>query len=475
MSSKGPAVLSKNGQTLAATFGSPESGRSLSKRLEQGKALRQKVPRQSHAAWKPSVHRRDPVSILIESTAGRIPELIPIRYGRMIQSPFTFFRGAAALMAADLAKTPKTGIFTQLCGDCHLLNFGAFATPERRFSFDINDFDETLPGPWEWDFKRLVTSFIIASRNNRFSKSQGRASALACARSYRKHLAEFSEMRTLQVWYARIDNEAYRTTLPNKVAIAGVRKRLQKVLSRDVMEEDFPKLAEANGKKPRIRDNPPLIYHSQRSQEKGFQDLVMEAFLQYRASLRGEQRALLDRYVMKDIAMKVVGVGSVGTRCGIMLLMAYDEDPLFLQVKEARVSVLEPYLQRTIYQNQGQRVVEGQRLMQSASDIFLGWTEGKKGLQFYVRQLRDIKIKPQVEVYQPDRMEGYAKACGWALARAHAKAGDAALISGYIGKSENFDEAMADFGEAYADQNERDHEALLRAVRSGRIEAYLER
>jgi uncharacterized protein (DUF2252 family) len=393
----------------------------------------------------------------------------------MAQSPFGFFRGAAAIMAADLAKSPVGGIQVQLCGDCHLLNFGVFGTPERHLIFDINDFDETLPGPWEWDLKRLVASFFVAGRNNHFKRSEIRAAALACARSYRKRLAEFAEMRVLDVWYARLDLELdLLAKVEDRTSVARIKKRVAKARAHTIVEDDFPELTESSGGQPRIRDNPPLIYHPPEAQEADFESNVEETLQAYRDSLPEDRKILIDRYKRVDFAMKVVGVGSVGTWCSIILHMAGPKDPLFLQVKEARPSVLEAYLGKSRHPNHGQRVVVGQRLMQSASDIFLGWTKGRYGRHFYIRQLRDMKIKPKVEIFTPKEMAIYARFCGWALARAHAKSGNAAAISGYLGKSGRMDEALASFGEAYADQNERDHQALTEAIRKGRIEAYFE-
>jgi uncharacterized protein (DUF2252 family) len=411
------------------------------------------------------------VAVLEESSEGRVPELIPIRYGRMLQSPFTFFRGAAAIMAADLASTPVTGLRVQACGDCHLLNFGGFATPERRIIFDINDFDETLPAPWEWDVKRLAASFVIACRHNGFGEAHAREAAGACARSYRKHMADFARQRVLDVWYASILAEDVHGMMEERHARRRLRKRLAKAARRDVAEDDFPQLAEIVGGQALIRDDPPLIYHGH-GQERGRLDEGVAATLAaYRESLPHDRRVLLDRYQLHDVAMKVVGVGSVGTLCGIALLMAGKADPLFLQVKQARASVLEPFAGPSEYANHGQRVVIGQRLMQAASDLFLGWMEGKEGRHLYIRQLRDMKIKPVVEQFTPLTMRHYGKLCGWALARAHARSGEPALLSGYLGKSDRFDRAMVDFATAYADQNERDHEALRRAVREGRLEA----
>jgi uncharacterized protein (DUF2252 family) len=447
----------------------------LNKRLADGKALREKVSRKSHGEWWPHRRRRDPIDILIESDQGRLMELLPIRHGRMLQSPFAFYRGAAAIMAEDLATTRSSGIRVQACGDCHLLNFGAFATPERRLIFDINDFDETLPGPWEWDVKRLATSFVIAGRNNGFSATESRDAARACVRSYRDRMAECGEMRVLERCYARIEVDTLLALLEDASVRRRLKKRIAKAAARNVVEEDFPKLATMARGKARIRDNPPLIFHPPESASKAFQKRVHDTFGRYRQSLPDDRRGLLDRYELQDVAIKVVGVGSVGTWCGIILLLAGTDDPLFLQVKEARRSVLEPYVGRSPYSNRGERVVVGQRLMQAASDMFLGWTDDRAGRHFYVRQLRDMKIKPLVEIFDAALMRQYATFCGWALAWAHGRSADPALISGYLGKTARFDDAVADFAETYADQNERDHQALVAAVRAGRLEAYLER
>jgi uncharacterized protein (DUF2252 family) len=387
----------------------------------------------------------------------------------MVQSPFTFYRGAALNMAQDLAGTPETGLRVQVCGDCHLLNFGFFATPERREIFDINDLDETLPAPWEWDVKRLAASFVLACRNNGFSDQRARDTALSCVRSYRERMAEFSQMSVLDVWYARIDIETLLPLIKDQQTRKRAQKRLAAARKSNVLEHDFPKLAEFDGQLPRIKDNLPLIYHLGRAQE-AFSAGVQAALTKYRQSLDEDRRFLLDHYQLEDIAIKVVGVGSVGTWCGIMLLLASSRDPLFLQVKEARASVLEPYAGKSIFRNHGQRVVSGYRLMQSASDIFLGWAAGRGGRHFYVRQLKDVKIKLLVELFNPSVMMQYAELCGWTLAMAHARSGEPAKISGYLGKSDRFDEAIADFSLAYADQSERDHKILIKAVREGRIE-----
>ena len=408
-------------------------GASLDERFEAGKALRDKVPRTAQAIWKRPADRPDPVAILQASDPDRLPELVPIRYGRMLQSPFAFYRGAAAVMAGDLARMPSTGLHVQACGDCHLSNFGGFASPERNVLFDINDFDETLPAPWEWDVKRLVASFVLASRANGLADKDGRAAAIACARSYRKRLREFTRASPLDVWYARITAE-------------------------DVVAE-----------RTAIRDAAPLIFHPDAARTPAFEKVLNEVFAAYRDTLADDRRVLLDRYRIVDAAIKVVGVGSVGRRCWIILLMSATNDPLFLQVKEVTKSVLEPHAGKSAYPHHGQRVVMGQRLMQPASDLFLGWVTGPGGKQFYFRQLRDAKIKPLVETFDEELMEIYGKVCGWSLARAHARSADVRLIAGYLGKGDEFDEAMGDFALAYADQAERDHAALKAAVRKGSV------
>ena len=440
----------------------------------RGKNLREKCPRESHGFWHVPTHRGDPVRMLEESSKGRIPQLIPIRYGRMLQSPFTFYRGAAFNMAADLATTAVTGPYVQACGDCHLSNFGAFATPERRVIVDINDLDETLPAPWEWDLKRLAASMVVASRNNGHREDQARAAAQACVRSYRERMSEFSRMKVLEVWYASIELQTMIDAARDKEAKERAERRLANARERSVLEHDFPVLVDLTGDSPRIKDEPPLLFHPHDQHDEDFAQAVQRGFASYRESLPDHRRLLLDRYKLLDIAVKVVGVGSVGTACGIMLLMAGDKDPLFLQLKEARASVLEPFAGKSHYKRHGQRVVVGCQLMQAASDLFLGWTEGRIGRHFYVRQLRDMKIKPIVEVFTAPVMEQYGEMCGWTLARAHARSGDAALISGYMGKSDIMDTAVADFSVLYADQTERDHETLMQAVRAGKLEVQIE-
>jgi len=449
---------------------------SREERLEVGKSLRADHPRESHAVWKAAENRRDSLNLLVEFSKGLLTQLIPIKYGRMMQSPFTFYRGAAAIMAADLARTPTSGITVQCCGDCHLMNFGGFATPERRIIFDINDFDETLPGPWEWDIKRLATSFVIAGRDNKFTPSGSRKAALRCVQSYREHMHTYSKMSALDVWYDRIDAKALLQTLQSD-KWGKVKKRLQDRISeessRTVEESDFPKLATIEAGNVRIKDNRPLIYHHALLDDLKYRQAVIDATNQYRNTLTDGHNALLDHYEIKDIAVKVVGIGSIGTFCAIALLMSRNNDVLFLQIKEARASALESYLSKSLYSSHGQRVVAGQKLMQSASDIFLGWTKGPKR-DFYIRQLRDIKIKARVEGFDEPTMTKYAEWCGWALARAHAKSGDSAVIHGYLGNSNEFDEAIASFAVKYADQNEHDYKDFLKAIRAGKIEVYKE-
>jgi uncharacterized protein (DUF2252 family) len=446
----------------------------LDKRAELGKALRDRVPRAQHGAWKQGDRRPDPIDILHAADADRVPELVPIEYSRMLQSPFAFYRGGAGVMAADLSATPNTGIHVQACGDCHLMNFGGFATPERNILFDINDFDETLPAPWEWDVKRLATSFVLAARSIGLADGKGRDAAVACVRSYRKRLAEFSHMHPRDVWYARIEYEDLVGLVPNAQK-AVIRARLAKAAKKTGSEVDFPKLAGMVGGRLSIRDTPPLIFHPEVSRTPEFQAALDQVFSAYRETVIEDRRTLLDQYHLVDAAIKVVGVGSVGRRCWIALMMSASNDPLFLQFKEAVASVLEPYAGKSAYTNHGQRVVMGQRLMQPASDLFLGWvTVEATGKQFYVRQLRDAKIKPLVETFNSEILGIYAKACGWVLARAHAKAGDAMTISGYLGGSDQFDEAIGDFSLAYADQAERDHDALKAAVRKGKLTVYQE-
>jgi len=354
----------------------------------------------------------------------------------------------------------------QACGDCHLMNFGGFGTPERRISFDINDFDETLPAPWEWDLKRLVVSFVIAGRNNGFKEAESREAATRCIQSYHQHMQYYAEIGVLEMWYQRMDNmvACIKSRRWKKI----VQKQIAKAEARTAAGYDFPKLASMKNGEVRIKDNPPLIFHQRGVGSAEYDRLIKDAFRCYLETLSNDRKTLLDRYEVKDVAVKVTGVGSVGTRCAIVLVMTADNEPLFLQVKEAHKSVLEPYAGKSVYSNDGQRVVAGQRLMQAASDMFLGWTE-QLGRHFYVRQLRDMKIEPLVEIFDSRALADYGEWCGWALARAHAKSGDAATISGYLGSSSRFDDAVSNFAVAYADQNERDYYALLEAIRAGKI------
>lgn len=439
-----------------------------------GRRLRDSVPRASQGVWKRPKSRLDPIDQLRASEAGRLPELIPIRYGRMLQTPFTFFRGAADIMAADLATAPATGIRVQACGDCHLLNFGGFATPERNIVFDINDFDETLPAPWEWDVKRLVTSFVLAARSNGLSDAAGRDAAMACARSYRERLREVAEMSPLEAWYARMGLEDFLGLVDDQGVRKRVLRRVEKAKEDRASDIDYPKLAEMVGGQIVIKDQPPLIFHLDAQRDEGFRAFLDQAIAEYRQTLPDDRRALLDRYRLVDVAIKVVGIGSVGRYCAIGLFMSASNRPLFLQFKQAVASVLEPFAGKSLYPHSGQRVVMGQRLMQSSSDIFLGWITGQEGRHVYVRQLRDAKIKPLIETFDRGMLETYGKACGWALARAHGRASHPWLVTGYLGTGDAFDEAMGIFAIAYADQVERDHAALKAAINAGTIEVRIE-
>jgi uncharacterized protein (DUF2252 family) len=433
------------------------------------------VPREVHAGWNKKSRRKDPVEILIESNKNRLPDLVPIRHGRMLTSPFAFLRGSAAVMASDLSQTPVTGLRVQACGDCHLMNFGSFATPERRLLFDINDFDETLPAPWEWDVKRLAASFVVAARYVGLARGAAESVAEAGTRSYRKNMDEYSRMNLLDVWYDHIDLEELIKTLPNPAWKKSWYSRIAKARARSILEHDFPKLVAKAGKEPRIKDNPPLIFHIEDAKSEEFHKSVTESHILYMESLAPHYRVLINRFKLCDIAIKVVGVGSVGTYCAIALLMASDSDPLFLQIKQANASVLEPYAGASEYANHGQRVVVGQRFMQAASDMLLGWSHGNlRGRDFYVRQLRDMKMSVIIETMDKEALTFYAKACGHVLARAHARSGDAAMIAGYMGNSSIFEEAIAEFASDYADQTEKDHNATVVAVRDGRLEATIE-
>lgn len=451
---------------------------SPSDRRAQGKALRETVPRTMHAGWKAPKDRRDPIDLLVESNQGRILELIPIRFGRMMQSPFTFYRGSAAIMAADLATTPQSGLRVQACGDAHLLNFGAFATPERNIVFDINDLDETLPAPFEWDVKRLAASVVIAGQYLRLTETECAQAAEATVRSYRQHMADYSSKRALEVWYETIGIEDVMDTFEKGTASERareqVKRRVEQAEEKSTPEIVFPKLVEHRGAEPRFKDDPPLIFHPSAEMAPGVTSGFHEPLEAYRASLPDHVRVLFDRYRLCDIAAKVVGIGSVGTMCAVGLFIAAEDDPLFLQIKEARASVLEPYAGKSVYGNHGQRVVNGQRLMQSASDIFLGWSRTVRGHDVYVRQLRDVKLSAIIEDWDVDLLLEYGKMCGWTLAKAHARSGDPAKIAGYLGSSTVFDDAITEFAVEYADQNQRDYRAFIKAVREGRLKAATE-
>ncbi|MGW8885534.1 DUF2252 domain-containing protein [Streptomyces sp. NPDC055749] len=470
--------MSQNATTAmrAAPHATPEE------RAAFGKEARRRSPRSGHAVYRPSPDRPDPLEILEAQSAARVPELVPIRYSRMAEAPFRFYRGAAAIMASDLAGTPRSGLTAQLCGDAHMLNFRLLASPERQLMFDINDFDETLPGPWEWDVKRLSASLVIAGRANGFDDAERARIVSSTVRSYREAMIRFAGMSNLDVWYAKIDANRLEA-----LAAAGSTKRAQKNLARAMAKartrdslDAFDKLTETVGGRPRIAADPPLLVPAgdllpdvERSAlERQFRGLVER----YGRTLPSDRRALLKDYRLADVARKVVGVGSVGTRCWIFLLLGRDDqDPLFLQAKEADASVLAAHVGASRYPNQGERVVSGQRLMQATSDIFLGWErvdgiDGRKR-DFYLRQLRDWKGIAMPERMRPKDMRVFGELCGVTLARAHARSGDRIAIAAYLGSGDPFDRALATFAEAYADQNERDHQALVDAVRAGRLPA----
>jgi len=474
----------------------------------KGLEARDRAAPSSHTKWRTAADRPDPVALLEEQDTTREQDLVPVRHGRMMVSPFTFYRGAAKIMAADLKDTPVAGLETQLCGDAHLSNFGLFASPERRLLFDLNDFDETLPGPFEWDVKRMAASFEIAGRNNGFAEADTGAAVLASVRAYREAMAEFAQMGTMDIWYAQLDEDELMGAIRN--AVAGTRKEAKgakvakkKPEKRDVKEDKLAKRAEkVAGKtaaKAHTRDSlqalsklgelvdgkyqivsqPPVVVPSRDlAATYGLSPdqvapAIREQFRAYRATLQDDRRYLLERFEFVDIARKVVGVGSVGTRAFIVLLQGRDaHDPLFLQVKEATASVLEAYLGKSRYHQHGERVVQGQRMMQAASDIYLGWTKGLDVRRhFYWRQLRDMKGSVEVETLRPVGLTFYARTCGWTLARAHARSGDPVAIAAYLGTSDAFDTSITDFSQRYADQNEQDYQQFVKAVQSGRLEA----
>jgi len=455
----------------------------VEERIARGKAARAEVPRSAHGVFEPAATRSDPIALLHEQDQTRVQDLVPIRYGRMLVSPFTFYRGAALVMAADLAATPTSGLRVQLCGDAHLSNFGVFASPERRLMFDANDFDETTPGPWEWDVKRLAASFDIAARNNGYTDAERREIVLTCARGYRTAMATFATMSSLQVWYAHLNIEEQLKRLAAKLdptRFKALKKNLAKARARDSVQA-FTKLTRKDGGEPRIVSDPPLIVPMEELLPEGkdldqVTDELMGVIRSYRKTLETDRRHLLEEYRFVQIARKVVGVGSVGTRSWIILLLGRDGgDPLFLQAKEAGESVLERFVGKSAFTNHGQRVVAGQRLMQANSDIFLGW-QRVTGIidgvsrDFYIRQLKDMKGSADAEAMIPSGMAQYSRLCAWTLARAHARSGDRIAIASYLGKSDVFDRAIADFSACYAEQNERDYQVLTAAVKKGAIE-----
>jgi uncharacterized protein (DUF2252 family) len=468
---------------------------SVADRKIMGEEARLRTPPSSHAGWAVAPDRADPVALLEEQNATREPDLVPVRHGRMMVSPFTFYRGAAKVMAEDLKETPTNGLHVQLCGDAHLSNFGAYASPERRLVFDLNDFDETLPGPFEYDVKRMAASFTIAGRNNGFSKSDTRAAALASVTAYREAMAEFAGMRTMDVWYAHLDEDQIMNVVragaaelktggskkgakEAKKAAKNLGKSAEKARTRDSLQA-LSKLGELVDGRYRIRSQPPIVVPARDLlatfglTPDSMETVARNQFLSYRSTLQQDRRHLLNRFEVVDVARKVVGVGSVGTRAFIVLLQGRDEqDPLFLQVKEATASVLEGHLLKSQYRESGARVVHGQRMMQAVSDIYLGWTKGlDESRHFYWRQLRDMKASADVESMTPLVLGFYGTMCGWTLARAHARSGDPVAIAESLGDRDEFDRAIVDFSQRYADQNEQDYEKFVENVKSGRLEA----
>src|SRR3989440_2350123 len=453
---------------------------SRAERYAAGKALRSNAPRSSHGEWVPDPERPDPISLLEESNKTRLEQLVPIRYGRMSMSPFAFFRGSADIMASDLAKTPISGIQAQICGDAHLSNFGVYASPERRQVFDVNDFDETLAGPWEWDVKRLAASVVLGGRQNGYTAQESRRAAVRCVQRYRESMQQFALMNHLDVWYFHLDVEALLAMVRGLAGAKEFQKRIERAsakASKRTRIETFPKLTEVVNGQYHIKDEPPLIFHydpldtSKDNLDTGEWRAMVRGFLE---SLSEERRIIVMRYRGVDIAQKVVGVGSVGTRCAIVLTLggAEGDDPLIMQIKEASSSVLEPYVGASPYKNHGERVVVGQHMMQAASDIFLGWSTFN-GRDYYARQLRDMKLSAEIETLVPVGFTAYVELCATALARAHARTSDPAQISGYLGNGDTFDRAIASFAETYADQAERDHAALLAAIKEGRVQAQI--
>jgi uncharacterized protein (DUF2252 family) len=465
---------------------------SVDERRARGKEARNQTPVSSHTGWTPASDRPDPVALLQEQNLTREPDLVPVRHGRMLVSPFSFYRGTAKIMATDLAGTPTAGLQVQLCGDAHLSNFGLFASPERRLVFDLNDFDETLPGPFEYDVKRLAASFTIAGRNNGFGKGDSKAATRASVAAYREAMAGFAAMGTLAIWYAHLDEDELLKGIRGAAASKANRKggkkgvkaarRAEKAVAKAHTRHSLQalsKLGELVDGRYRIVSQPPIVVPARELKATyglspdEIERVIHEQFRAYRSTLRDDQRHLLERFQFVDMARKVVGVGSVGTRAFIVLLQGRDQqDPLFLQVKEATASVLEDHLPKSRYRQHGERVVSGQRMMQAASDIFLGWTKGADANRhYYWRQLHDMKGSAEVEAMVPVALSFYARVCGWTLARAHARSGDPVAIAEYLGEDDQFDRSISDFAQRYADQNERDYQAFTAAVRSGRLAA----
>lgn len=450
--------------------------KSRKERMEAGRSIRAQVPRSSLGAWSPAADRTDPIAILESQAAERVADLVPIRHARMLASPFAFFRGGAAIMAADLGSEPSTGIRVQACGDAHLVNFGAYAAPDRQLVFDLNDFDETLPAPFEWDLKRLVASIEIAGRDNGFAPLERRTSVTRCVAAYQGAIGLLARTRFIDAWYARIDADRIvevTADLGTTEGLSATEREIRKARRRTSLKA-LSKMTVVEDGQLRIREDRPLIARLTEDEYPNAEQIVERGLAEYRATMQPDRAALLERYTLVDFARKVVGVGSVGTEAYMALLMGdRDDDPLFLQMKEAKESVLAPHAGASQYAHQGERVVQGQRLMQAASDSFLGWvtSTGERGLDYYVRQLRDMKGSADVEAMNPARMAAYAELCGATLARAHARAGDAATISGYVGSGSGLRESLADYAAAYADCNEADHQLLVEAVSSGRLEA----
>jgi uncharacterized protein (DUF2252 family) len=457
------------------THARPGSYSAPEERAAQGRLIRDAVPRSSQAGWKLPEHRPDPIELLEKSNEGRLSSLIPIRFGRMSASPFAFYRGAAAVMAADLATTPTSGLRVQACGDAHLMNFGGFATPERNLIFDINDLDETLPAPFEWDLKRLAASVVIAAQHLELPYSDTTHIATDLAREYRERMHDYASMRALDVWYDKIDLQKYQDRSGDPAIVEAARKRMAQRIEverrKTVPDHFYPKLVTDEGERPRIKDEPPLSFHPTEEIAPGLQSSYASAIESYRESLAEHVRVLFDRFHFVDLALKVVGVGSVGAVCGVGLFMASDNDPLFLQIKEARASVLEPYAGKSLHANHGERVIAGQHMMQAASDVFLGSSRGQNGRDFYIRQLRDMKMSVIIESLDVGLLRQYARMCAHALARAHARSGDAAMIAGYMGSGQTFDDAITEFATEYSSQNRRDYREFIQAIREGRIEA----